>query len=115
MSTLLPNADQAVIPPEKLRGYALNPEHPRGKNKARVFKSALGIGQGDWEYLRDAIKAAIPAAPISSVQSTQYGFVYAVPILVEGLNGQTHEVITAWFSAEEGAAPSLTSAYVNIP
>jgi hypothetical protein len=39
----LPNGDQAEISMQKLIGYCLNPEHPSGKHKARVFESALGI------------------------------------------------------------------------
>lgn len=36
----LPNGDRAVISMGKLRGYCLNPEHPSGRHKARVFASA---------------------------------------------------------------------------
>jgi hypothetical protein len=38
----LPNAESAIIAIEKLRNYCLDPEHPRGKHKARVFSSVLG-------------------------------------------------------------------------
>ncbi len=44
----LPRAAGAVIPTHKLVEYALNPEHPRGQHKARVFQSALGIARSDW-------------------------------------------------------------------
>ncbi|MBW4596036.1 MAG: hypothetical protein KME46_24830 [Brasilonema angustatum HA4187-MV1] len=40
----LPNPEQAVIDRQKLSGYCLNPEHPEGRHKARLFKSVLGIG-----------------------------------------------------------------------
>jgi hypothetical protein len=36
----LPGADVAIVDVEKLTGYCLNPEHPRGKHKARVFADA---------------------------------------------------------------------------
>ena len=38
----LPHAEAAVVEvvdPRKLRDYCLNPNHPRGKHKARVFRS----------------------------------------------------------------------------
>ncbi|WP_367268233.1 DUF6883 domain-containing protein [uncultured Thiohalocapsa sp.] len=41
-ATRLPNADQAAVDLDKLRGYCLNPAHPRGRHKARVFAAALG-------------------------------------------------------------------------
>jgi hypothetical protein len=44
----LPNYRNAVIPREKLEGYVLNPMHPVGKNKAIVFKSALGFYKSNW-------------------------------------------------------------------
>lgn len=48
----LPNGDRAEIPMQKLIGYCLNPEHPSGKHKARVFESALGITAEDVDVLR---------------------------------------------------------------
>jgi len=39
----LPGGEDAIVDPEKLTGYCLNPEHPRGKHKARVFATALGF------------------------------------------------------------------------
>jgi hypothetical protein len=36
-------------------------------------------------------------------------------MLIDGLNGETHEVITGWIVEHEGAAPRLTTAYVNVP
>src|SRR4051794_30341445 len=42
----LPNAQQARVPTDKLVRYALDPSHERGRHKARVFVSALGITAG---------------------------------------------------------------------
>ena len=43
----LPNLENATINPKKLTEYALNPEHPVGKNKAKVFESVLGYNQSN--------------------------------------------------------------------
>jgi hypothetical protein len=43
----LPNPDDAVVDIRKLRDYCLNPAHPRGRNKARVFASVLGLTASD--------------------------------------------------------------------
>ena len=51
----LPEADHAEIDLRKLREYCLNPAHPRGRHKARVFRAALGIGQDDAPWLRQTI------------------------------------------------------------
>jgi hypothetical protein len=36
-------------------------------------------------------------------------------MLIEGLNGQRHEVTTGGIIEQEGAPPRLTAAYVNVP
>ena len=48
----LPNSNKALVEIEKLRDYSLNPNHPVGQHKARVFKAALGITLKDAEWLR---------------------------------------------------------------
>jgi hypothetical protein len=55
----LPNSERAIIEMEKIEGYCLNPEHPKGKHKARVFKSALDLDLNDAEELRAAIQQAV--------------------------------------------------------
>lgn len=111
----LPQAHRAVVEAEKLRDYVLSREHEHGRHKARVFGSALGIDRDNWEYLRDQIVSGVGDAEVTEVRSGRYGLRYSVPMLIEGLNGQTHEIITGWIVEEEGRPPRLTTAYVNVP
>lgn len=111
----LPNAQRAVIEPERLRDYILSPEHRYGKHEARVFRSALGIDWGSWEYLRDQIANRVEEAEVSEVRAGKYGVRYSVPMLIEGLNGRTHEVTTGWIVEEEGAPPRLTQRLRQCP
>lgn len=111
----LPNANAAIVAVEKLRDYALDPDHPRGRHKARVFSSALGIEQSDWSYLRAQILDRLQDAAVTSVRETAHGFLYEVPVEVEGLNGASVEVLTAWLRPGRDAPPQLVSAYVNRP
>jgi hypothetical protein len=46
----LPNAEKAFIDNKKLLDYCLNPLHEEGKHKARVFQSALGIGENKSKF-----------------------------------------------------------------
>jgi hypothetical protein len=94
---------------------ARRPEHEHGRHKARVFASALGIDRDDWEYLRDKVADKIRHADVSEIRTGGYGVRYSVAMLIEGLNGETHEVTTGWIIEEEDAAPRLTTAYVNVP
>ena len=41
----LPNPSRAFVDASKLRDYCLNAQHPRGRHKARVFASALGLAE----------------------------------------------------------------------
>lgn len=79
-----------------------------------MFAAALGIGSGDWEYLRDRIAEAAITAPIRSTRITPFGVAYEVVVGIDGLNGATHPVVTTWI-AEPNAAPRLTSTWVDIP
>jgi hypothetical protein len=109
----LPRADEATIAPEKLRDYALNPEHePDGKHKARVFAAALDIRQANWEYLRDQILERLPDAPVSGIRQTAWGRDYEVVIWIDGLNGERKPVVTAWH-VEGAEPPDLITTYVE--
>ncbi len=47
----LPGGNAAIVDRQKLTGYCLNPEHPRGKHKARVF-AMLGLTAENADELR---------------------------------------------------------------
>lgn len=74
----LPNPDRAVIPPEKLEGYALNPDHPEGRHKAVVFRSALGIAIAEAEALRAALRQALQNREAIATQRNAHGQKYQV-------------------------------------
>ena len=110
----VPRAPEAVVPEAKLAGYALDPTHPRGRHKARVFSAALGIEQGDWRYLRDQLVDGIVAAPVNGTRVTPFGVLYEVVVLVDGLNGATAPVAAIWI-IEGDEPPRLVSTWVDIP
>lgn len=110
----LPNARRARIPTDKLVRYALDPSHERGRHKARVFASALGITATDWRYLHDAILGALPEATVRSTSITPFGVTYEVVVMVDGPNGATKPVVTTWIVEADGP-PRLTSTWVDIP
>ena len=45
----LQNPENALVEIRKLRNYCLGPDHPRGRHKARMFASALGLIADDAE------------------------------------------------------------------
>jgi hypothetical protein len=108
----LPPAGRAVIPRQKLEGYILNPQHEVGRHKARVFASALGIRQRDWEYLRDQLRAGIAESSPASRRETPWGHLNEAVVVVAGLIGETHPVMTVWLVESEDDPPRLVTAYV---
>lgn len=47
--------DRIVVDVAKLRDYCLSETHPRGRHKARVFRSRLGLTSADAESLRQTL------------------------------------------------------------
>jgi hypothetical protein len=83
----LPNAERAVVDIEKLRDYSLNPNHPEGKHKARVFLNKLGLKTDDAERLRKLILEAILTTEAKAQQATHYGERFVVDIPVQWEEG----------------------------
>ena len=110
----LPNADAAYIPEEKLRSYLLNPEHSNGTHKYRVFHSAFGVEPDQWESFGDAILAALPTGSLTGVRKSVGCTLYTVEITMKGQDGHEKRVITSWKVPDEGGAPSLVTAYLDI-
>jgi len=54
----LPGGSNAVVDIAKLRDYCLSATHPRGRHKARVFASSLGLTYADADWLRNELLAA---------------------------------------------------------
>jgi hypothetical protein len=110
----LPRAEDAEIAEEKLRHYVLDPDHHLGKHKARVFQSALGIGQDDWQYLRDQILERLPGARVTAIRpKPPHGLEYEARMPIDGLNGETRTIITGWLVAED-QPPRLLTTYVEV-
>ena len=107
----LPNADSAHVPLEKLAGYCLSPESRKGKHKARVFRSALGLTSADAEWLRDEILAAVLAADAVDKGATEWGRRYTVEFAVVTEAGSA-TVRTAWILRSDETFPRLTSCYI---
>ena len=109
----LPHYQRAVIPRVKIEGYVLDPAHQVGRNKAIVFRSALGFEQSDWEMLRDSIIAELPYHEAIAGKTDQYCTRYDVTIPITGPNGRTLDVMTAWKIETGEDYPSFLTAKVK--
>ena len=58
MTRRLPHSADPILDVRKLEDYCLSPAHPRGRQKARVFRQALDLGRDDAAWLRDIVLEA---------------------------------------------------------
>ncbi|MDX2138661.1 MAG: hypothetical protein SF123_11250 [Chloroflexota bacterium] len=108
----LPNGDKAIIDLEKLTEYALNPEHPTGRHKAYVFKSALGIEREDAAVLLDFLMQVAISDEIVDSSRTPYGTRYVLDSPLATDHGEAI-VRSAWIIRNDEDFPRLTSCYVR--
>ena len=103
----------AKVPKEKLTDYALNPDHPVGKEKAKAFRTALGYTKENYEELQRKILELHQEDKMVLKQESQYGKQYEEIMAIPGPNGKTANVLTAWIKETESSEPRLTSLYVT--
>lgn len=109
----LPGYKNATIPDAKLSGYALNKEHPVGRNKAVVFESALGYNSSNQAQLVKQVKAGLSDYQAKARPETQYGKPFEVDMMVKGANGKYAKVKTGWIIEPDSSNPRLTTIYVD--
>ena len=112
---ILKNADKAVLDDNKFTKYALNTEHERGKEKAKVFESELGYTLNNWGDLKDKILNGLKSNKAKPRPSNQYGNSFRVDMNIEGVEGKTGKVRTvrtSWIVKE--GIPNLVTLFVDI-
>ncbi|WP_394355497.1 DUF6883 domain-containing protein [Spirosoma validum] len=108
---ILPFAERAQADDSKFLGYCLNTDHPYGKHKARVFRSALGLTSVNWQILRDAVLSAVLVNSASHEGRNSYGELYVVDFSMV-YEDKSAIIRTSWIIHDEENFPRLTSCYV---
>jgi hypothetical protein len=107
----LPNGEAAIVELEKLRDYCLSSGHPRGRHKARVFHSLLGMTAADAEELRAALIDAALKEDASIGASDPYGTRYIVDFeLRQG--GRAAGIRSCWIVLTGEDAPRFVTCYI---
>lgn len=107
----LPNAENAFIDKRKFEEYCLNPEHPRGQHKARVFRAALGLSRENFRVLVEAILENVLHETAILTFESDFGWHYRVdfPVTVEN---RTAMVRTTWIVRFDENFPRMVSCFV---
>ena len=94
----------------KLRDYCLNPAHPRGRHKARLFASVLNLTQEDAEFLREhLLGAALDGNAIPTLRD-EFGQRYQIDS--ELTRGRRATIRSAWIVLRGERIPRLTTCFV---
>jgi len=107
----LPGGNRAVVEITKLREYCLNEQHPRGRHKARVFATALGLTAADAGMLRQALLRAAVEADAVAGERDDYGQRYVLDFDLTGPRGKA-AVRSSWIVLRGEDFPRMTSCYV---
>ncbi len=108
----LPNDENAIVDIRKLAGYCLNPDNPRGRHKARVFATALGVTVSNAGELREKLlEIASTTESAFSGENDAYGKRYIVDFEWTTTAG-TAPIRSTWIVLNSEDIPRLTSCYV---
>jgi len=107
----LPNGERANLG-NKLEDYSLNPQHPQGKHKARMFESTLGITLANAQILRLALlEAALRSDSAEARGDNGFGRVFVMRFPLTTGKG-TATVMSAWIIRHGEDFPRLTTCYI---
>ena len=107
----IPDAERAVLDIRKIEAYCLDPSHPRGRHKARVFREALGLGQRDAAWLRSAFLDGVQRAEATELAHDKFGIRWQVDI---SLTRQGRQVVvrTIWIVRSSEEIPRFVTCWV---
>lgn len=106
----IPNAEHAIVDIRKLRDYSLNPQHNKGKNKARLFASLLGMNSNDAEELRNALLEAVRKQDAQLAEKDAYGQRYTLDFTLTWQDKQA-TIRSGWIVETDSDIPKLTTAF----
>ncbi len=108
----LPNGELATVSLPKLRDYCLNPDHPHGKHKARVFASVLGFTAEDAAELRRILLVAARTQEVQIAAQDEFGQRYLLDVKLAGVREYVL-VRSVWIVRPSEGIPHLVTCYVR--
>ena len=106
----IPNAERAVVDIRKLRDYCLNPQHNKGKHKARLFTSLLGMDSDNAEELRNTLLETVRTQDAQLGETDAYGQRYMLDFTLNW-RGKQARIRSAWIIEKGSDIPKLTTAF----
>ncbi len=101
-----------IIPTEKLFDYCLNPAHPRGGDKAKLFGQALGINLENADVFIELLMTAAKNEEATLVRTDRYGQYYRLDFSADGVRGK-ETVRSTWMIRKGSDKARLVSCFVK--
>ncbi len=103
-----------VIDPRKLTEYALNPDNPKGVDKAVMFERHLGFTKDNYQLLLQQIETKVLNFEAILQTTDVHGQRYQVDLEIEGVeSGQRETVRTGWIVEPKNDVARLITLYVR--
>jgi hypothetical protein len=106
-------ANRVVIDPRKLTHYVLDPNSPRGKHKAVLFRKLLGFTKENYTDLVHQLETKSLQAEATLYSEDEFGKRYTVDVLVEGMEGQQATIRAGWLVPAGTNEAHLVTLYVK--
>jgi hypothetical protein len=111
MTTRLPFGAEAILDIRKIEDYCLNPRHPRGRHKARVFRDALDLERRDAAWLRNALLESARSGEAVQVAADAWGAHWRVDATITR-QGKRAVVRTLWIVRTGERVPRFITCWV---
>ena len=108
----IPNGDAAIVDDEKITEYLLNPAHPVGGPKARLFKALLGLDLTNAHLLKAALLSAARNVDAIAGKSSPFGQKYELRFQMTGPRGP-YTILSIWIVPVGHVEPRLVTAYIE--
>jgi len=95
----------------KIERYCLDPEHPRGRHKARLFRELLGVTRTDSPWLRDALLKALRNSEAVALAADSFGTRWRVDVPISR-QGNSIVVRTVWIVRTGEDVPRFVTCWV---
>jgi hypothetical protein len=105
---------EVIIDPRKLTDYALDPENPKGKDKAVMFQRHLGYTKDNYQLLLDQIYDLVLNAEAIPQNEDKFGTRYRIDLEIQGIEVQQIEIVrTGWLIPPNSNQARLTTLYIT--
>lgn len=106
----IPNADRAVVAPQKLSDYLLNVHHPEGMGKAIWFHT-LGYNASNPQTLERDLLSVVQSSNDYLEKPSSHGMKYIVDGTITTPKGRQVSVTTVWIVDIDRDELRLVTAY----